>query len=286
MKGSNRVAVAVLAFFTCSSASSVLEAQCPPPAGTYNMSVSPSGPIEACPGSTVSINIVGSSTGGLIRGFGFNLTITGGPVANVTVVAGFPTGGTGGTFMSAQSAAGDQIAALGVEAASGPGLTTLAIITFDPTTTNPLTLAFGGTLPLAGGVVPIDHLVVGGCDVWSGTTPALTVTGGSVVCPNFIRGDCNNNGLVIGFVGDIVFLLDYLFGGGPTPACENACDANDDDILGVADTVYLANWLFLAGPPPPPPTPMYVVGGGFPFLGDCGPDPTGGALTCASHICP
>ena len=107
--------------------------------------------------------------------------------------------------------------------------------------------------------------------------------------PEFIRGDCNNDGLVIGFVGDIIFILQFLFAGGPSPSCLNACDANDDESVDISDALYLLNWQWaVAGsPPPPPPTPMlFAVGSVVPFLGDCGPDPSPGPLACVANICP
>ncbi len=56
--------------------------------------------------------------------------------------------------------------------------------------------------------------------------------------------------------------LEYLFVGGSTLACFDACDANDDDSVNVADAVYILEYLFLLGPPPCPPFP------------GCGTDPT------------
>ena len=261
-----------------------LEAQCPPPAGTYTMTIQD--PLfPACPGTPVSFDVVGSSTGAVITGFGFNITITGGGVTAVSVSPGFVPPMSGG-FLSAVSAAGTEIAAQGADP-GGIGLSTLATITFTPTTVSPLTISFGGTLALSTGMAPIDHLVVGGCDVWAGSSPALAVVGGMTFCPTFIRGDCNNNGLVIGFVGDIVFFFEWMFSGGPAPACENACDANDDELLDITDGIYLVNWQFGMGPPPPPPTPMFVPTSMAPaFLDDCGNDLTPGMLSCASVICP
>ena len=76
--------------------------------------------------------------------------------------------------------------------------------------------------------------------------------------PAFLRGDCNQDGVVCGSVSDLVRLVEGCFLDGPPPPCEAACDANGDgQVCGsVTDVVYLANFCFLGnGPPPPPPWP-------------------------------
>lgn len=88
-----------------------------------------------------------------------------------------------------------------------------------------------------------------------------------------MRGDCNTDLNVD--ISDVIFKLSWLFQGGPTPTCLDACDANDDEVNNIADCIYVLNYLFLGGPPPP-----------FPFPG-CGCDPLPpGALDCVSHPCP
>ncbi len=91
----------------------------------------------------------------------------------------------------------------------------------------------------------------------------------------FIRGDSNSNGAID--ISDGVSLLDYLFGGGPTPPCLDAADAGDDGQVNVADPISLLNYLFASGPNPASPFP------------GCGLDPSGDAdsVTClASNFCP
>lgn len=89
---------------------------------------------------------------------------------------------------------------------------------------------------------------------------------------SFLRGDCNGDGVVVGQVSDAIFQLNWLFNGGPSPSCLDACDHNDDGVvLGqVSDVVYLLNFLFLGGPPPPPPFPR------------CGADPSANDLGCVT----
>jgi hypothetical protein len=66
-------------------------------------------------------------------------------------------------------------------------------------------------------------------------------------------GDANGDGKVT--VSDVVYLINYLFKGGPAPLCPPApyltCgDANGDGKITVSDVVYLINYLFKGGPAP------------------------------------
>ncbi len=64
-------------------------------------------------------------------------------------------------------------------------------------------------------------------------------------------GDANKDGSVD--VGDVVYLINYLYKNGPPPECMpvTACgDLNEDDIVDIGDVVYLINYLFKGGPSP------------------------------------
>jgi hypothetical protein len=64
-------------------------------------------------------------------------------------------------------------------------------------------------------------------------------------------GDVNGDGEVD--VGDIVYLVGYLYAGGSPPECDpvNACgDANGNGVVNVGDICYLFNYMFRGGPPP------------------------------------
>jgi hypothetical protein len=63
-----------------------------------------------------------------------------------------------------------------------------------------------------------------------------------------VAGDVNHDGAVD--VGDVFYLINYLFAGGPPPL--GPADANSDDDVTVADVFYLINSLFAGGPPPAP----------------------------------
>jgi PKD repeat protein len=65
---------------------------------------------------------------------------------------------------------------------------------------------------------------------------------------SFMRGDANGDGKWT--VADAVYLINYLFKGGPTPIPLQAGDCNCDGKVSVADVVYLINYLFKGGPAP------------------------------------
>jgi hypothetical protein len=71
----------------------------------------------------------------------------------------------------------------------------------------------------------------------------------------FKRGDCNQDGSNTGQVTDGVFLLNFLFTGGPSPQCLAACDMNGDGSVPGAptDAVAYFNFNFLGGTPLPDP---------------------------------
>jgi hypothetical protein len=63
-------------------------------------------------------------------------------------------------------------------------------------------------------------------------------------------GDANNDGTVN--VGDAVYLISYIFKGGPPPAPYEVCsgDANGDCQPNVGDAVYIISYVFKGGPAP------------------------------------
>ena len=61
-------------------------------------------------------------------------------------------------------------------------------------------------------------------------------------------GDANGDGNLS--VSDVVYLVNYLFKGGPPPDPLEAGDANCDGLVNVADVIYLINYLFKGGPAP------------------------------------
>lgn len=263
-----------------------LPAQCTPPAGTYRMFVDP--PIlqvTLCPGADVVFRVKAATTPAGTNAFGFNLVIECPGIIRRVVPLFTVSPGTG--FASHVGPNGNELAAFGIANFGAGPLMDLVEVTFRPQITGvPATadIRFGGDLALPGGIIPRDHLVETstGCDV---LPPLLGLQGARLTknpcAGNFIRGDCNNNGSVAGLMGDALFLLASLFLDGREPDCRVACDANDNDSLDIDDAIFILNWQLGIGPAPPPPTPTQTGG-----LGDCGPDPTPGVLTCANHLCP
>jgi hypothetical protein len=63
-----------------------------------------------------------------------------------------------------------------------------------------------------------------------------------------LLGDVNTDGQINS--ADVVYLINYLFIGGPPPTPLVAGDVNCDGKINVVDVVYLINYLFIGGPPP------------------------------------
>ncbi len=61
-------------------------------------------------------------------------------------------------------------------------------------------------------------------------------------------GDANDDGGVN--VGDGVYIINFVFKGGPAPVCPQEGDANADGGINVGDGVYIINFVFKGGPAP------------------------------------
>jgi hypothetical protein len=88
----------------------------------------------------------------------------------------------------------------------------------------------------------------------------------------FRRGDSNADGQIN--ITDGIYVLNYLFLGGPTPTCIEAANPNDDPQVNITDGIYILNFLFLGGPPPAAPGQE-----------SCGKDPAGSPndLGCSAY---
>jgi parallel beta-helix repeat protein len=66
---------------------------------------------------------------------------------------------------------------------------------------------------------------------------------------SYLCSDVNNDGIIN--VGDVVYLITYLYRGGSEPIPQLCVgDANCDDIVNVGDVVYLITYLYRGGAPP------------------------------------
>ncbi|HOP07786.1 MAG TPA: thrombospondin type 3 repeat-containing protein [candidate division Zixibacteria bacterium] len=73
-------------------------------------------------------------------------------------------------------------------------------------------------------------------------------TGGCCV----VMGDINNDGTGPD-ISDLVYLVSYMFSGGPTPVCLDACDIDGSGSgPDISDLVYLVTYMFSGGPAPAP----------------------------------
>jgi len=61
-------------------------------------------------------------------------------------------------------------------------------------------------------------------------------------------GDANGDGVID--LGDVIYLINYLYKDGPAPDPLEAGDCNCDGVVNLGDVVYLINYLFKGGPPP------------------------------------
>jgi len=76
-------------------------------------------------------------------------------------------------------------------------------------------------------------------------------SGGDGCC--MVRGDMDHSGGATPIdISDLVYLVDYMFTGGPVPVCfeEGDVDAGGTAPIDIADLVYLVDFMFNSGPPP------------------------------------
>jgi len=94
-----------------------------------------------------------------------------------------------------------------------------------------------------------------------GGAPAMLTMPGGAPCPGpgevdtfnynapwYQTGDANGDWNVD--VGDVVYLINYLYKGGVSPEPVESGDATCEGFVDVGDVVYLINYLFKGGPPP------------------------------------
>ena len=87
-------------------------------------------------------------------------------------------------------------------------------------------------------------------NVHSTTFPSEEIRGqiGAPPVPPCFCGDADNNGIIT--ISDAVYLINYIFAGGPAPAQLCLGDADGNSIITISDAVYLINYIFAGGPAP------------------------------------
>ena len=73
---------------------------------------------------------------------------------------------------------------------------------------------------------------------------------GEVVVWWSVPGDANNDSLVE--LGDLVFLISYLYRAGADPCVCEAADCDNNCVIDVGDVVYMVSYLYKDGPEPVP----------------------------------
>jgi hypothetical protein len=70
----------------------------------------------------------------------------------------------------------------------------------------------------------------------------------ALVAEEYLCGDADSDNLVN--ISDAVYVIAYIFAGGPAPWPLPAGDTNCDGTVNITDAVYLTNYIFSGGPAP------------------------------------
>jgi hypothetical protein len=87
-----------------------------------------------------------------------------------------------------------------------------------------------------------------GIDIGAYELQASACTGAA---REFLRGDADGDAMV--FISDPIAILLHLYLGGEMAPCLDAADVDDSGSHDIADAIYLLHFLFLGGPPPAEP---------------------------------
>ncbi len=88
------------------------------------------------------------------------------------------------------------------------------------------------------------------CEIFFGVVPDNNFNGVPDSCdpPGFICGDADGSGTVT--ISDAVYLINYIFAGGPAPSPLESGDADCSGSLTISDAVLLINYIFAGGVAP------------------------------------
>ncbi len=94
------------------------------------------------------------------------------------------------------------------------------------------------------GTVQEYHVVAIETDVISTPAPPTTC------CIGELRGNIDMDPADQIDISDLVFIVDYMFNGGPEPPCFDEADMNCDGVIDISDLVWVVDYMFTGGPPP------------------------------------
>jgi len=80
--------------------------------------------------------------------------------------------------------------------------------------------------------------------------PTMASIPGPFLIIDYLPGDADGNGTVD--LGDILFLISYLYKGGPAPVPMAVGNVNADCVVDLGDVLYLISYLYKGGPAPQP----------------------------------
>ncbi len=83
-------------------------------------------------------------------------------------------------------------------------------------------------------------------DTWSSQTRLTNAT--FTISLAYLCGDADGSQVIS--ISDVIYIIGYIFGGGPPPMPLRAGDADTNGIVNISDAIYLINYIFAGGPPP------------------------------------
>lgn len=78
--------------------------------------------------------------------------------------------------------------------------------------------------------------------------PPSAIVTVDMASPQYIPGDANSDGSVN--IGDAIYIIAFIFRGGPYPVPYESADANCDNSVDIGDSIYIIAWIFRGGPAP------------------------------------
>ncbi len=83
-------------------------------------------------------------------------------------------------------------------------------------------------------------------DTWSASTPLTSAM--LTIEFAYLCGDADGSQVIS--ISDAIYIIGYIFGGGPPPVPLRAGDADSNGLVNISDAIYLINYIFAGGPPP------------------------------------